>query len=182
MTVIRNVQHIAWLTYKGLHTSLTHGEEIMPAWREQKAAQNKTAGWGDLSGQSQHKIWQQREREKVKSVFVPPTWERNYKSRSSSCSSHSSSQSSSSWCSQASPSPPSHWSSGISSKNSSQHWPCYGNTSNSPMSHKFSGMGLRDVLNVTLAQEMQSLGMGSNKPLDMSIGSRDSSGGRRQNK
>ena len=156
----------------------------MQPWREQKAAQKKTPGWGDLSGQSQHKTWQQGEREKVKSVFDPPTWQRNYKSRSSSCSSHSSSQSSSSCFSQASSSPPSHWSTGTSSKSSPslQTWPCYGNTSNSPMSHKFSGMGLKDVLNVTLAQEMQSLGMGTSKPLDMSVGSRDITAGRRRNK
>merc|ERR1739838_890892 len=47
------------------------------------------------------------------------------------------------------------------------YWPSYGNSSNSPMAHKFSGMGLRDVFNVTLAQEMSSLGMANYAPLDL---------------
>ena len=40
-------------------------------------------------------------------------------------------------------------------------WPSHGNSSNSPLSHKFSGMGLRDVFNANLAQEMDKIGMGS---------------------
>jgi hypothetical protein len=37
------------------------------------------------------------------------------------------------------------------------------------MPHKFSGMGMKDVFNVTLAQEMDTLGMGTCKPVDMSV-------------
>ena len=49
-----------------------------------------------------------------------------------------------------------------------KNWPSYGNSSTSPMSHKFSGMGMWDIFNVTPAQKMDILGMDSTKPMDMS--------------
>ena len=35
------------------------------------------------------------------------------------------------------------------------------------MPPQYSGLGMKDILNVTLAREMSVLGMGSNKPLDL---------------
>ena len=147
------------------------------------SAQSKTPAHRDQQGAN--KTWQQREKDKVKTHHGCRDWQNLSKTalssscRSSSSSSWSSSSSSSSFSSSSSSSSSKSGSSfsmpGTGHKSSwlrtppsqSSHWPSHGNSSNSPMSHKFSGMGMRDVLNVTLAQEMAGLGMGSCKPLDM---------------
>jgi hypothetical protein len=121
-----------------------------------------------------NKTWQQREKEKVKTHIGSQDWQHfstSSFSSSLSCSSRRSSTSSSvSW--QQSPHYLRTSSSSSWQQNSSTpvcHWPSYGNSSSSPLPHKFSGMGMRDVLNVTLAQEMSSLGMGRYSPVDMTM-------------
>ena len=42
-----------------------------------------------------------------------------------------------------------------------------GKSSSSHLPPKFGGMNMGDVLNVTLAQEMSKVGMGSYKPIDL---------------
>ena len=41
------------------------------------------------------------------------------------------------------------------------------NTWSSGLPPQYSGLGMKDIFNVTLAREMSVLGMGSNKPLDL---------------
>jgi hypothetical protein len=121
---------------------------------------NKVSDWGGR--QTTNKTWQQREKEKVKTHIGSQGWQHFSTSSTSSCSSSSSNSSISSSASSYSS-----WQN--NSSTTPCYWPSQGNNSKSPMPHKFSGMGMRDVLNVTLAQEMSSLGMGRYSPVDMTM-------------
>jgi len=149
----------------------------MPQHRKQS---DQTSGRGDQ--QNKKMAWQHRETDKVKTHKDPPGWHHPSNTQGWQTSSntqgwqhsatsqglqHSSKYTfpSSSW----QQTPP-----GLISNNSpsgrNSYWPSFGNTSTSPISHKFSGMGMRDLLNVTLAQEMSSLGMGGScAPMDLRV-------------